>query len=320
MKTETLNENLIEAVKEKIPKGVNLANVLMDTLYIGKEAVYRRLRGEVPFTFTEASIISNSLGVSLDRVSGANSAKNALFALHIIDHKHPVETYHAQIENNIRIFKAVKDNPTLEWYAASNVIPQVFYFDYDNLARFLLYKWMYQHEKINYIKYFSGLQLSESLREIQKEYVKVSKDVALANFIWDNMMFYSLVNDIRYFAGINLITRGEVDILKEEILRMIDELERLAAKGFHKPGKYVRIYVSNINFEASYGYLETDDFMLSILRLYSINEIATADREVFEYQKEWIHSLKKYATLISISGEMQRIQYFDKQRQYVNSL
>jgi hypothetical protein len=320
MKTETLNENLIEAVKEKIPKGVNLANVLMDTLYIGKEAVYRRLRGEVPFTFTEASIISNSLGVSLDRVSGANSSKNALFALHIIDHKHPIETYHAQIENNIRIFKAVKDNPTLEWYAASNIIPQVFYLDHDNLARFLLYKWMYQHEKINYIKYFSELKISEDLREKQKEYVKVSREAASSNFIWDNMMFNSLVNDIRYFVGINLINRDEVEILKKEILCLIDGLEGLAAQGFHKSGKSIRIYVSNINFEASYGYLEADDFKLSVLRLYSINEITTADQEVFEYQKEWIHSLRKYSTLISISGEMQRIQFFEKQRQYVNSL
>jgi hypothetical protein len=134
------------------------------------------------------------------------------------------------------------------------------------------------------------------------------------------MMFYSLVNDIRYFVDINLINRDEVEVLKKEILCLIDGLEQLAAKGFHKPGKSIRIYVSNINFEASYGYLEADDFKLSVLRLYSINEITTADQEVFEHQREWIHSLRKYSTLISISGEMQRIQFFEKQRQYVNSL
>ena len=50
-------------MKEKIPDGVNLANTLMDILYIGKEAVYRRLRGEVPFTLNEASIISKKLDI-----------------------------------------------------------------------------------------------------------------------------------------------------------------------------------------------------------------------------------------------------------------
>lgn len=55
-----LNTSLIEAVKEKLPLKENLANLLIDTLYIGKEAIYRRLRGEVPFTLEEAALISRS--------------------------------------------------------------------------------------------------------------------------------------------------------------------------------------------------------------------------------------------------------------------
>lgn len=54
-----LNTSLIEAVKEKLPLKENLANLLIDTLYIGKEAIYRRLRGEVPFTLEEAALISS---------------------------------------------------------------------------------------------------------------------------------------------------------------------------------------------------------------------------------------------------------------------
>ena len=65
-----LNTSLIEAVKEKLPLKENLANLLIDTLYIGKEAIYRRLRGEVPFTLEEAALISRKLGVSLDNVIG----------------------------------------------------------------------------------------------------------------------------------------------------------------------------------------------------------------------------------------------------------
>ena len=42
MITYELNTGLIEAVKEKLPEGSNLANTLMDILYIGKEAIYRR--------------------------------------------------------------------------------------------------------------------------------------------------------------------------------------------------------------------------------------------------------------------------------------
>ena len=56
MITNDPNTNLIEAMKEKLPLKGKLADMLMDTLYIGKEAVYRRLRGEVPFTLQEAAL------------------------------------------------------------------------------------------------------------------------------------------------------------------------------------------------------------------------------------------------------------------------
>ena len=46
-------KELINEMKDRIPQGQNLANYLTDTLYMGKEAVYRRLRGEVAFTFDE---------------------------------------------------------------------------------------------------------------------------------------------------------------------------------------------------------------------------------------------------------------------------
>ena len=43
MITNKLNEGLIEAIKEKIPANSNIANVLMDNLFIGREAVYLSL-------------------------------------------------------------------------------------------------------------------------------------------------------------------------------------------------------------------------------------------------------------------------------------
>lgn len=40
MITNELNTGLVNAVREKLPSKDNLANALMDILYIGKEAIY----------------------------------------------------------------------------------------------------------------------------------------------------------------------------------------------------------------------------------------------------------------------------------------
>ena len=57
-----LSTNLIEAAKEKFPAKGQLANILMDTLYMGKEAIYRRLRGEVPLHFRKQPLFQKNRG------------------------------------------------------------------------------------------------------------------------------------------------------------------------------------------------------------------------------------------------------------------
>ena len=99
------------------------------------------------------------------------------------------------------------------------------------------------------------------------------------------MIFHHLINDIQYFAGIHLITEEDKHQIKEELLQLTDELEDLASKGKTEAGNSVHIYVSHINFEATYSYLEADSVQLSLIRVYSINSITMQHRSMFNYQR-----------------------------------
>ena len=103
-----LNTGLIEAAKEKVPAGANLANTLMDILYIGKEAIYRRLRGEVPFTLAEAAVISRKLGISLDKMIGVSFSNNAVFDLNVVHHSNTFETYHDILTRYVNAFDSIR--------------------------------------------------------------------------------------------------------------------------------------------------------------------------------------------------------------------
>lgn len=320
MNTDVLNTNPIEVMKNKIPDGVNLANTLMDILYIGKEAVYRRLRGEVPFTLNEASIISKKMGVSLDQIVGISYTNNAMFDLNLLHYSEPIKTYYTIISHYLELFESLRYDLTSELSTASNMIPQTFYLKYDNLSKFRLFKWMYQNEKVNCVKYFSELNLSDELKQAQKDFVNATQYIQTTNYIWDSMMFVNLVNDIKYFASIHLITDEEVIKLQEELLMLLDDLENIAAKGKFNTGKNVRIYISNINFEATYSYVETSNMQLSLIRVFSINSITSRDKDMCKSMKEWVQSLRKFSTMISESGEMQRIQFFKQQREIVEKM
>lgn len=319
MITNELNTGLVNAVKEKLPSKDNLANALMDILYIGKEAIYRRLRGEVPFTLAEAAVISRKLGISLDKMIGVSFRDNAVFDMNIVSSDKPFEAYCSILEKQVDLFRSVKEDETSEIGTSSNIIPQTLSLKYNMLSKFRLFKWMYQNENIK-CKHFEEMEIPQKMVEKQKEYSDLVSHIHSVDYIWDNMIFSHLVNDIQYFCSIHLITDEDKDLLKEELFLLIDEMEELSARGKSKAGNDVKIYISNINFEATYSYLDTSSTQLSLIRIYSINSITTQDQEMFRGLKEWIQSLKKFSTLISESGEMQRIQFFKQQREIVSIL
>ena len=319
MITNELNTGLVNAVREKLPSKDNLANALMDILYIGKEAIYRRLRGEVPFTLTEAAVISRKLGISLDKMIGVSFRDNAVFDMNIVSSDKPFEAYYSILEKQVDLFRSVKEDETSEIGTSSNIIPQTLSLKYNMLSKFRLFKWMYQNENIK-CKHFEEMEIPQKMVEKQKEYSDLVSHIHSVDYIWDNMIFSHLVNDIQYFCSIHLITDEDKDRLKKELFLLIDEMEELSARGKSKAGNDVKIYISNINFEATYSYLDTSSTQLSLIRIYSINSITTQDQEMFRGLKEWIQSLKKFSTLISESGEMQRIQFFKQQREIVSIL
>lgn len=313
------NTILIEAMKEKLPTKGELADSLMNILYIGREAVYRRLRGEVPFTLQEASLISKALGISLDEIIGSSFKSNAVFDMNIVDYDDPFESYYNILFKYTKLFQTLQEDETSVIGASSNIIPQTLYLKHELLAKFRFFKWMYQNKHIQ-CKNFEKLEMPLKISNIQKDFVEMTQRIHSVDYIWDSMIYQHLINDIQYFSSIQLISEKEKQAIKEELLILTDELEELAAKGMTNNGNKIQIYVSHINFEAIYGYLETSNLHISMIRIYSINSISTEDYAMFQTLKEWIQSLKKFSTVISESGEMQRILFFKKQREIINTL
>lgn len=319
MITNELNTTLIEAVRDKLPIKANLANTLMDILYLGREAIYRRLRGEVPFTLAEAAVISRKMGVSLDNIVGVSFSNNAVFDMNVVHHENPFDTYYSIIDKYVQMSQVLKEDPASEMGTSSNIIPQTLSFNHDILSKFRLFKWMYQNDNIK-CKHFEELELPQKLLDKQKEFVNLSQHIHSNDYIWDSMIFQHMVNDVQYFSDIHLISDEDKKQIKEDLLVLTDELENLASKGKSKTGNDIRIYISSINFEATYSYILASSFQVSMIRVYAINSITTQDPAMFNSLKEWIQSLKKFSTMISESGEMQRILFFKQQRQIIETL
>lgn len=321
MKYQVLYENFIDAVKNSIPRNKKVSAVLTDILKIEKEAVYRRLRMEVPFTFTEIANVAQHLDISMDDMIDNNVSKNRPLYLKFIDYTDPMELGEVILDNLLTLVKQLKSASDSEISFSCSTLPPLLYLNYEQITRFYLFKWTYMYGNAAAGKRFDEMEISEHLNQIRQEIVSESHYIRTTNYIADSMLFCSLVHDIQYFLSIHLISEQEVRSLKREIAQLIDDTENLAAHG-HYPdtNQEVNFYVSNLNFETSYICAETPDMHISMMKAFILNVISSQDDLTFQRIKNWLQSLKRVSTLVSQSGEQQRILYFAQQREMVNAL
>ena len=81
------------------------------------------------------------------------------------------------------------------------------------------------------------------------------------------------------------------------------------------------IYLSNVNVYYSYTLVRGNDFVCSYMDgIYSLNTILSTDAIICKMHEEWIESLKRFSTLISVSGEIDRRSFFSLQKKQIEDL
>ena len=188
MPLEKLNAALIGAIQNSTPEYTNAAAILTDKLNIGREAAYRRLRGEVPFTFGEAGVLSAQMNFSLDRTVGALDFGNVLFRLSFSDYHTALEDYTGVIDQDTLFYREVSSDVDAEQAIAGNSFPRMLYMRYPKLTNFKLFKWLYQQGLIDCSgAKFEDMKVPEVLLQSYRESVCdidiVQRGVAADSFL-----------------------------------------------------------------------------------------------------------------------------------------
>lgn len=319
MKSE-LYTNFLAKIEEKISQKTEIAGILSDILCIGKEAVYRRLRGEVPFTFYEAVTISRQLGISLDSLDMTNSPISKPLKLKLIEYINPAESDFALMEEIITILKFFKDTPFAKGGEITNILPQPLYVGYEHIFKFYLFKWKYQSNSPSEVIPYKDIVIVDKLQQTQEENVKWAKCLQ-TEYVFDYQLFSNLVTSIKHFYYVGLITEEEILRIKQDLLRILDEIDSWTRTGiFKETGKKINIYISNVSIDTSYCYIEGPDYHLTIIKSFLLNGVATTDKKVFEELKRLLQSMKNQSILITECNEKERFNFLKKQHEIIDSL
>lgn len=319
MITNVVYDIFIEEIKNKFPEKNQIANELAAILSIEKEASYRRLRGEVPFSFAEIVSLSLHFGISLDEIicQDVLAIPWRSFLLCDVDFIEPKEEDYEVIQKYTDYIGIMAKDLDSEFGWISDVITLPLVSIYEQLYNFYLFKWNYQFKNFDVVKKFGEIKSTDRLRNISIEKFKRIRRFERSVLIFNDDTFIDLINDICYFVNACLITKEEALLLKNDLHLLMNNLEGLAINGFADTGKKVDIYISPLKSYSDYAYFKSKNHQLTQIRSLTINGGYSADKHILQETKNLTTSLMRTATLISATGTVERIKFFENQRAYL---
>lgn len=309
-----LNRKLIEAVTKSPHAGKNPVSYLKDLLNISKESVYRRLNDQVPFTFQEAAIIATDLKFSIDKIimpdgniPGGTIDIPAIFT--------------GNLNHTVSYVKKISAAGSTKILMSVNTLSFLTLLLKEELCKFLYYKTLHQLGAVPLCFPYSELQVPAEIRKMQKEfnyYLNNSSPEII--YIFDKTLFQGIVDEILYYHSRRLIKVQELEILKENLLGLLQKYEDITWLGNAGNGPQYSFYFSGFKINSNILHCECDDDIFSQYWINTMNPVNIHDRESCMIQKKWIESLKKYSTLITQANEMMQTDFLDKQRALINAI
>lgn len=315
-----LNQEFLERVKQALPAGTNMVKVIETELQIGREGIYRRIRGDVPFTFGEVMALCLKFGISLDDFLGITRDTSAVFDLNQIDAADPFSDYLQMLDVETEMFKEFNRDPDSRILLGYNQIPFLFLARCETLWRFALYRLLHQLEKVKRIAPFSGTILPAELYEARDRLLRAYDQVRKIEIVLDMKIFSSVIKEIRYFHQLGFLKASDLHLLKKELLGLLDELELIMVSGKQPQGGDLVIYLSNIDLESSYCCYLSADMNFTHVRLYRLSVLNSSSPRIFDIQLDYVESLKRYSTLVTGSGELERNLFLKEQRNLIRRL
>ncbi len=308
----SVHEELISILRSRSQEDENPVDTLTDLFSLSREGAYRRLRGEIQLTLDEAVILAKKLEVSIDNLIEIN--REDKYAFHILPYTNTtMEKYYQTMEDIAKSYIFVKNDPLSYSYIVGKVFAPTFYFKYKEFTRFTLFRWI--HLVQNGTKYMSlsSVAIPPKLENLYQPFIDATTQVSTTHILND-FLFTAVAKDIDYFHMIKLLSKNDVEILKQQMLMIIDDIEDVAMRGAYKNGAKVSIYITDTYFDTSYHYIFGNGFEACGVGAYGLNFLSCQNSRVARDHKIWIESLIKYSTSITQCGEAQRLAFFNKQR------
>jgi len=310
-----INKKLVANVLNCIPKNKKPAMYLVNTLNISRESAYRRIRGDIPFTIQELVTLAVNLEFSIDHIFDQEK-QNHTFLDILRMGENTNDFFLLMLEKYNGLLENLSHAKNLEVLTALNSFPPPFYVNFSNIFKFTYYKWLYQDSEIFRNTSYSDIVLPEEAVVLQKKIKENMNQKVNVTLILDVKIFLNLIKEVQYFYHRKLLTDGELHLLKDDILRLIDQYEEFSQTGsFGSAG--IQLYLSSLCINSNTACYKYDDKTEALFWMFTINPVIIQNSGFAPIQMKWLNSLKRQSALITQSNEIMQADFFSQQKDYI---
>ena len=323
MKTINHPANLLLFRKLEEKCGDRTVREIREALGLLKEAVYRRRKGEVSFSLTEAATLAREFNISLDK-----ALENACGT------SWELQLYGGQPDSGPSADSAVffgdfcdeigqlARSRSSRIYFCCTSLPIPFCLESEALLRYYVFK-SANTERLpaDRRQTFGETVIPEARVPRLRALYDDLQAIGSSTFILNRELFRNLAGDIVYFHRMGLISSDEVGLLQAGVLAMIARIEQVAAEGRYDNGNRASFYLSDFQFESSHILCESDSQEMCVLNATEImSNVVGRGSAACDVVRRRIEALMRMSTFVSGSGTLFRMNYFARNAGIIRQL
>ena len=319
MTSDTLQMAFLDEILSRYPKRTAAVDNLSALLSIGKDAVYRRLRGDTELNLEEVNILAQHHNISLDELIFKENDK-ALFTVNSFGN--PVTNYQDYLDLLIAYLDNAARLPNVEVKYATAEIPMFLYGTFPEIMCFKLYVWgktvwnIQSALESSFSFDLFSQDMIETMRQCSAQYMAFN-----ATELWCLNIFDNTLNQIEF-----VLTNGNFKN-PEDALKICDALSGLnqhvckmaeVGKKFN-PGQDesiaivpYQLYHNELVFTNNTIILKSDLINMVYSTYDSPNVLSSADKRIFKHTERWFEGIKNKSEYITAVSEKNRNQFFNK--------
>jgi len=314
---QDIQQRIFDAIRNQLPKDEKIAGVLMNTLHLSQDAVYRRLRGDVPLTIYETKTLCEAYNISFDELDAYKKGVVSFNYLPLDRIGLNFESWLTGLRDSLQQIKKM-DNTRMIMSVNDTPIFQLF--NLPHLTRFKFFFWAKTYLKIPAYEneLFKREKIDKDVLMIGIEAHNIYNSIPTVE-IYSPETLRGTLRQIQYYLDAHLFEEREyalelIDNLTDLIHHMKKqaELGRKFARGNEPPaaGNPIEMYY-NETFISDNTYLIQSDSGTAVYLTHNImNYLNTTDPYYIQESEFVLEKLVNNSNLISQVNVKDRNRFF----------